>query len=148
MSAQDVTSFAQPFPVPILWVRPPVRYLTRAARSRRLMADSLAVAVIDYYAGNTPSVTRALEKLGAKIGRVRTDPFDQQHLKECLSALATVDIKRWTLLTSATYGPMTPGGETLMEQLFCNPEAVIQFVVSEKTSNTDASTIRDHTTVR
>ena len=31
------------------------------------MADSLAVAVIDYDAGNTLSVTRALEKVGARV---------------------------------------------------------------------------------
>ena len=31
------------------------------------MADSLSVAVVDYDAGNTLSVTRALEKVGARV---------------------------------------------------------------------------------
>jgi HEAT repeat protein len=94
--------------------------------------DLLRAALSDADPDVRDAATAALEQLGAKIGRVRTDPVDQQRLKESLSALATVDIKRWTLLTSATYGPMTPGGETLMEQLFCNPDAAIQFVVGEK----------------
>ncbi len=95
-------------------------------------SDLLRTALSDSDPGVRDAATAALEQLGAKIGRLRTDPVDQQRLKACLSALATVDIKRWTLLTSATYGPMMPGGDTLMEQLFCNPDAVIQFVVGEK----------------
>jgi HEAT repeat protein len=74
----------------------------------------------------------ALEQLAAKFGRVRTDPLEQQHLKERLADLATVELSRWILLRSATYGPMTPGGDTLMERSFSNLDAVIQFVVDEK----------------
>jgi HEAT repeat protein len=94
--------------------------------------DLLRTALSDSDPGVRDAATAALEQLGTKIGRVRTDPVEQQRLKECLSALATVDVKRWALLTSANYGPMTPGGETLMEQLFCDPDAAIQFVVCEK----------------
>jgi hypothetical protein len=95
-------------------------------------SELLRMALSDSDLGVRDAATAALEQLRAKLGRVRTDLVDQQRLRERLSALATVDIKRWALLASATYGPMTPGGETLMEQLFCNPDAVIQFVVGEK----------------
>ena len=95
-------------------------------------SDLLRRALSDPDPGVRDAATAALERLGAKIGRVRTDPVDRQRLRACLSALATVDIKRWTLLTSATYGPMMPGGDTLMEQFFSDPDAVIQFVVGEK----------------
>jgi len=106
--------------------------LGEETRLAPLDSDLLRTALSDSDPGVRDAATAALEQLGTKIGRVRTDPVDQQRLKERLSALATVDIKRWTLLASATYGPMTPGGETLMEQLFSNPDAVIQFVVGEK----------------
>jgi HEAT repeat protein len=92
----------------------------------------LRTALADRDAGVRAAATVALEQLGSKVGRLRTDPDEQQRLKERLGALGMVDIKRWTLLSSATYGPMTPGGETLMEQLFCDPEALIEFVVGEK----------------
>jgi HEAT repeat protein len=95
-------------------------------------SELLRTALSDSDPGVRDAANAALEQLGTKLGRVRTDLVDQQRLKERLSGLAIVDIKRWTLLASATYGPMTPGGETLMEQLFCNPDAVIQFVVGEK----------------
>jgi HEAT repeat protein len=111
------------------------RVAAEALGNAQLAAPEIT-ALNDAQSDSDPDVRRAaamaLDKIAARVGRLRTDRAEQQRLMDCLAQLPIVDVAHWLLLHSARFGPMTPGDDTMMEQTFKSPDQLIQFLVGEK----------------
>jgi len=115
-----------------------LRRVAAEALGNELLAVPEITALNAAQSDSDPEVRRAaavaLDKIAARVGRLRTDRAEQQRLMDCLAQLPIVDVARWVLLHGARFGPMTPGDDTMMEQTFQSPDQIIQFLIGEKST--------------